>query len=250
MNKNEYAEAVTEARILIKRSEDDQWALFELTHEVCCGQGHTRHTSACGVSFTKWGDDINVSRVQAARYYAVWMKYGPVEPAVRPTASEAMASIRDTAAEEEQRAVAVVKRMKPSKQAEVFTSLAEDADAVMVNIMDPEAVAKFIEVAQGNVNVQEVQRTRRAARREEAAGDKIEELSKLFKDDALVDEIACTEIKLRNRLGEVPDWMAKYSTANFDEEGNWGMLMLDVLAEHRDTLNAAFDMAISGVSDI
>lgn len=73
-----YADAVKEARTLVKRSEGDQWRLAELTWEQVEG----------GKSRAEWAGDIGISSSHSARLYLVWGKWH--KRARRPTFSDAM----------------------------------------------------------------------------------------------------------------------------------------------------------------
>src|SRR5215813_11835152 len=61
----DYATAVFEARRLIKRSEEDQWRLAELTWEQI----------EAGRSKSQWGRDIGVSEAEVRRLYKIWNRW-------------------------------------------------------------------------------------------------------------------------------------------------------------------------------
>jgi hypothetical protein len=61
-----YTEAVTEARTLVKRSEDDQWRLAELTWEQV----------QAGKSRRQWAKDIGIHNSTAVRLYQIWERFG------------------------------------------------------------------------------------------------------------------------------------------------------------------------------
>src|SRR6266487_2245779 len=61
---SKYEKAVAEARRLVKRSEEDQWRLAELTWEQVEG----------GKSRAQWARDVGVGRTSVMRWYKIWAR--------------------------------------------------------------------------------------------------------------------------------------------------------------------------------
>lgn len=74
-----YQEAVDEGRKLVKRSEEDQWRLAQLTWEQLEG----------GVKAAQWANDIGVSNSYAYRLYKMWQRQSDSDDVHKPKFSEA-----------------------------------------------------------------------------------------------------------------------------------------------------------------
>lgn len=76
----DYQAAVSEARTLVKRSEEDQWRLAELTWEQCRDGKMSR---------AAWAQDVGVDPSYAARLYNLWERWGMCTGSMRPPFPEA-----------------------------------------------------------------------------------------------------------------------------------------------------------------
>ena len=65
-----YAQAVVRGRFLLKRSEEDQWELAELTFD--------RTTGPRSVQLKVWAADIGMSESHASRLRSVWERFGQI----------------------------------------------------------------------------------------------------------------------------------------------------------------------------
>lgn len=74
-----YQAAVSEGCTLVRRTEDDQWRLAELSWQVVDG----------GRSRRRWAADIGVSHVHVGRLVTVWEWYGGNPVTGRPAFAEA-----------------------------------------------------------------------------------------------------------------------------------------------------------------
>lgn len=86
-----YEAAVAEARILVKRSEADQWRLAELTWEQI----------EAGKSRREWARDIDIHNSHATRLYLVWQKYGAAGRDTRPSYTDAYSEFASSVPREE-----------------------------------------------------------------------------------------------------------------------------------------------------
>ena len=121
-----YKDAVAEGRRLVKRSEQDQWRLAELTWEQVQA-GNTRN---------QWGRDIGISGRYAATLYNMWERWGTVNFSSRPPFTEAYKiatglaeQIEKYGSEHAAKTRAAIRNMTPSEKAEVTEELLEEPEA-------------------------------------------------------------------------------------------------------------------------
>ena len=131
----DYTQAVAEARTLVKRSEEDQWRLAQLTHEQV----------ERGISQNKWARDIGVARSWAQTLYKVWDQWGGQALATRPSFSDATHAIHKPAEHEATerlgtrdaaRAEQIVRNLPPEEKAVLIGEALEDpkvADQIVRN---------------------------------------------------------------------------------------------------------------------
>jgi putative ubiquitin-RnfH superfamily antitoxin RatB of RatAB toxin-antitoxin module len=81
-----YQQAVSEARRLTKRSEEDSWRLAELSHQVCVVEKKATHRS--------WGSDIGLSHAQVGIYVRAYERFGSGPFQDRPLFWKACEAIR------------------------------------------------------------------------------------------------------------------------------------------------------------
>jgi len=75
----QYQQAVAEARRLVKRSDEDQWQLAQLTYEQV----------QAGKSAVQWARDTGMSEVRAKALVRVWRRWGSAQVADGPSFTEA-----------------------------------------------------------------------------------------------------------------------------------------------------------------
>lgn len=131
-----YNEAVTEARTLVRRSEDDQWRLAELTWEQV----------EAGKSRAQWAKDISVTRSHANRLYLIWARWGEYRVPDRPSFAEAYASLKAgvnpedaSAFLEDQRSLSTIRKASPERKAEVARELLSDPEVTQAVVADRDA---------------------------------------------------------------------------------------------------------------
>jgi hypothetical protein len=113
-----YSEAVTRGRMLVKRTESDQWELAQLTYERV----------EAGSSRREWARDIGIDRTHADALYKVWAEVGiGAAAATRPSFSEAYNGARWSRTEPE-RAKAAVTKLPPAERAELVREMLEDQE--------------------------------------------------------------------------------------------------------------------------
>jgi len=130
-----YQEAVQEARQLVKRSEDDQWRLAQLTYE----QGQQ------GVSQRQWAADIGVTKTHVYCLNAVWKRFGGLSRDQRPTYAEAYSMAREGAgtpeearrSTDEHQAIGTLRKMAPERKAQVVREALNDPDVAVRTLRDP-----------------------------------------------------------------------------------------------------------------
>src|SRR5262249_32629114 len=77
----QYEQAVTRARTLVKRSEEDQWELAELTWEQVEPQGtHSQR---------QWAGDVGVDQTYVSRLFRLWEEHREDDLLSRPRFNEA-----------------------------------------------------------------------------------------------------------------------------------------------------------------
>jgi len=128
---DKYQTAVTEARQLVKRSEEDQWRLAELTWQQVEG----------GKSRRQWAKDIGVAASHANYLYAVWDRFGAQHVGTRPRYATAYEAVQHNASPEEAhekaedaRAIGRIRSAAPERKAEVVRELLTDPDVADVAI--------------------------------------------------------------------------------------------------------------------
>ena len=67
----DYAKAVTRGRFLLKRSNEDQWELAELTYTIITQEGHG--------SARRWAAALGVTESYVSRLKAVWERFGKLD---------------------------------------------------------------------------------------------------------------------------------------------------------------------------
>jgi hypothetical protein len=87
-----YQKVVARGRSLLKRSEEEQWALAKLTAEVL----------GSGVPTRKWAEDIGIDHSHAASLRGTWEKFGSAR--VRRRATRAFGEYYGMARSSEERA--------------------------------------------------------------------------------------------------------------------------------------------------
>lgn len=161
----EYQAAVTEARTLVKRSEDDQWRLAQLTWEQMRQNGIAGH---------RWAKDIGVHFSTVYRWRDMWERFGQAEPL--PKYQDAYSAIRLGSDVEPEEAASVrhhevarsaVRNMPPEQKAEVVREALQDEQVAeqVVRNLDPAGRANLAR-AESRV---EVERQRTARERYELA---------------------------------------------------------------------------------
>jgi hypothetical protein len=127
-----YQDAVTEARMLDKRSEEDQWRLAQLTYE----QVET------GISRRQWERDTGMSHKRVQVLYRVWERWGGAAAPDRPEFGEAYAEFGDPArmaegGQEIGRAKSTVRNLPPEEKAAVIREALEDDEVATRVMRDP-----------------------------------------------------------------------------------------------------------------
>lgn len=116
----QYQEAVAEARTLVKRSEQDQWRLADLTWEQV----------KAGKSRAQWANDIGVSVTHSQNLARLGERWEPTPGVDRPPFSEAYAAVRNPGYVEQGRAQgearATIRSMPPEQKAEVAREIVQD----------------------------------------------------------------------------------------------------------------------------
>ena len=117
---NGYQEAVTEARSLVKRSEEDQWRLAQLTFEQV-GSGRTAQD---------WAQDIGIRPVHAMFLRRVWSNHrsDTALPRFADAYAEAKGMPLDRIERRENEAVARIRKMIPERKAMILRELFEDPE--------------------------------------------------------------------------------------------------------------------------
>jgi hypothetical protein len=128
----QYKEAVAEARQLVKRSEDDQWRLAELTWEQV-ERGKTR---------TQWAQDIGISDHWAGTLYRVWEAWSASASERRPPFSEAWRAFQNPergghSAGSREATKNTLRSWPPEQKAEVVREALDDQDVAVRVLRDP-----------------------------------------------------------------------------------------------------------------
>jgi hypothetical protein len=139
----EYKEAVAEARTLVKRSEEDQWRLAELTWEQI----------ARGATRKQWAKDVGLSPQYVGSLVSVWDRSSEVQALNRPPFNEAMAAVHTPGRFEEMeeqgdsretvRARRAIRTMPPEQKAEVVREALQDEDVAEQVIRDTPTRARL-----------------------------------------------------------------------------------------------------------
>jgi hypothetical protein len=132
----QYQEAVAEARQLVKRSEEDQWRLAQLTYEQVRQGGITRQ---------RWADDVGIKSLRYVSSLAtVWERYGGQHLPSRPSFPDAIGIVHTPHRYEEGegssevgRAKSTVRNMPPEDKAAVARELLDDEDVAVRTLRDP-----------------------------------------------------------------------------------------------------------------
>lgn len=116
-----YRDAVAEAKRLVRRSEEDQWRLAELTWEQVNEGGH---------SMQSWADDIKVSKAHAVFLTKVWEAYSGYPVTDRPKFADAYAEAKGMPVERQERreaeAMSNIRKASPAVKARLASELLED----------------------------------------------------------------------------------------------------------------------------
>jgi hypothetical protein len=122
----QYQQAVAEARSLVKRSEEDQWRLAELTWEQV----------QAGRSRSKWAEDIDISPDMTSRWYRLWEEWRGVAAAARPPFAEALSPFNRHS--EEIRTKRGIRNLSPERRAEVVRELLTDPEVAHETFNTPQ----------------------------------------------------------------------------------------------------------------
>lgn len=138
-----YQEAVTEARQLVKRSEEDQWRLAQLTWQQVQG----------GASRNQWASDTGMARSHVQALYKIWDEWGGQPLATRPAFGEAYYRMHTPGRHEDREqigsragaeAVRHVRNMPPEQKASVVRELIDDPDVSARVMRDPHTRANVV----------------------------------------------------------------------------------------------------------
>ena len=120
-----YRSAVGEAKRLIKRSEEDQWRLAELTADVL----------ASGVRARQWANDIGWrSQSSVTAYRQIWERYGGLHRNERPRFVDAYASVQAPGGEE----VEAPDRWRQARERQVPTRHSDKVDMARTLLSEPQ----------------------------------------------------------------------------------------------------------------
>jgi hypothetical protein len=129
MTDAQYQAAVVEARTLVKRSEEDQWRLAQLTWE-----------QAPEVGFKQWAEDIGVHISYARRLSAIWQSHRKDDVSSRLPFNEAYKEVSPASAYQTpldrqsvtEKAVAIQEALKdPEVASKVFSDSGTKSQAIM-----------------------------------------------------------------------------------------------------------------------
>jgi len=129
----QYQEAVAEARRLVKRSEEDQWRLAQLTYEQVEG----------GTSHRQWARDIGVAHSTVGYWREMWKRWGSGRLGDRPSFPEAYNIIRERGtavtgvSQYDANARTAVRNLPPEQKAEVVREALDDQDVAVRVLRDP-----------------------------------------------------------------------------------------------------------------
>jgi hypothetical protein len=202
-----YNEAVAEARTLVKRSEDDQWRLAELTWQQLRENGVTQR---------QWAEDVGIaSHSYVGAMARTWERFGHLG-AQRPVFSEAMrlihkpgeaADMEEYGSKHRAQAAQAIRNLSPERKAEVAREL----------LAEPEVAEKVIEdkvVRQTVTRATDRHYEKAAAERAERTERKTTEdpvARRLESREAILDlQQACNQFVRRveeglRRAGDLPD---------------------------------------------
>jgi hypothetical protein len=130
-----YREAVQEAKRLVKRSEEDQWRLAQLTWEQVRA-GKTRRA---------WAQDVGIDHSHANRLYLVWERWGEVQHPNRPRFTDAYAQLThrlepdSEVTRAQDQAQRTVRNLPPERKAEVARELLAEPTVAEQVVRDPDA---------------------------------------------------------------------------------------------------------------
>ena len=125
-----YTEAVTEARTLVKRSEDDQWRLAELTFQAV----------EAGTTRKQWAQDVGVSESYAQRLWRVWAQFQDQRDDV--SFSDAYGQIAPTSSRDGN-IDSAIRNMAPERKAEVARGLLREPQVTREVVKDRDVSATF-----------------------------------------------------------------------------------------------------------
>lgn len=157
----QYQEAVTEARALVKRSEDDQWRLAQLTYEQV----------EAGKSRRQWAKDVGVHSSTADRWYLMWERWGAGQAGIMPKFQDAYSALRSGDGVEPEEAPSVrhqemargaIRNMPPEQKAEVARELLAEPTVAREVVRDPRT-SSIVSEAQTRERVEREQRVERMA---------------------------------------------------------------------------------------
>lgn len=132
----QYQEAVAEARTLVKRSEDDQWRLAELTFE---------QIRDAGVSQNQWARDVGIHRNEARRLFLIGQRWSGSSRNSRPTYNEAYMMVREGVDDPEEarevsyqrQAIGRIRNLPPEQKAAVVREALDEPDVAVRVLRDP-----------------------------------------------------------------------------------------------------------------
>lgn len=216
-----YNEAVAEARTLVKRSENDQWRLAELTWDQI----------EAGATRSQWAKDTGVSIAHVARYYRIWARWG-FDLEVRPSFNEAYMVIREGVDDPEEarrityerQALGPIRNMPPERKAEVARELLADPEVADKALNTPEARTPGSAASKAVGNVARATMNRQQAELERTERKIIEDpVSRRIDSNQAINDLgtACERFSREGnealrRAGELPDGERYWLTGAVD----------------------------------
>lgn len=199
-----YEEAVKEGRILVKRSDQDMWALAKLTYEHAApNKGSKNDTER--VSLAQWARDIGISKDSARRWYHRWER----ERERDGSSSHALPSWHSAVEKDEpnlieQRAASAVKQLSEEAKNELVIDLVKDDSRLYEVVTAPEVYSRVLEV------VHEVEEDNRE-KRESRPSKKNKTLEKLIEEGNIMGALSKIQYSMEaieEKVGEIhgPAW--------------------------------------------
>lgn len=117
-----YDQKVKEARGLVRRTEEDQWRLAELTW---------RATHEDGKTTRQWAEDIEASKDHVSRLARIWETYESYPRDTRPKFADAYAEAKGMPVDRQERremeAAANLRKASPERKIEMVHALLDDS---------------------------------------------------------------------------------------------------------------------------